>query len=389
MVTRDVKRYPVGIQSFEEIRTSGYLYVDKTAFVWRLAHENGKSFFLSRPRRFGKSLLLSTMQAYFEGRRSLFEGLALDGLESIWEKSPVIRLDMSTVKARTVEKLEARLEEMLRAEEEALGLEPFGVTLAGTFEGIIRRACRRSGKQVVVLVDEYDAPLLNVVEDAKLLHEFRQVMRDFYSPLKACDDDLRFVFLTGITKFSQLSIFSELNNLRNISMEPTYADLCGITEEELHTIMGSDVHNLADELGISDKEAFGQLKAQYDGYHFCLPSPDIYNPFSLLMAFAKGRIGSWWFETGTPSSLVRLLNLQGITIADISEVRAATDDFDTPTEVLHDPLPLLYQAGYLTIRAYDAPSDLYVLGIPNREVALGLSSGLIRRSVCSEARTSD
>lgn len=319
------------------------------------------------------------MQAYFEGRRELFEGLAVDRLETEWEPSPVIRLDMSMVKATSVEGLEAQIDDLLQGiEAEVSGGERLAGTAGGRLAALIRRAAAGRPASVVVLVDEYDAPLLNVIDDPELLPAFRQVMREFYIPLKACDEHLRFVFLTGITKFSQLSIFSELNNLRNISMEPRYAGICGITEDELHGSLAPDVAVMAGRLGVSTDEAFARLKDLYDGYHFCGDSPDVYNPFSLVNAFAKGAMGSYWFASGTPSSLVRLVTANGWQITDLEGREALESDFDLPTESMDTPLPMLYQAGYLTIKAYDPESTVYTLGIPNREVSRGLSEGLVR-----------
>ena len=376
-----VNRYPVGVQSFDDIRRRDLVYVDKTAYVWDLAHQGGKAFFLSRPRRFGKSLLLSTMQAYFEGRRELFDGLAIERLETEWETSPVIRLDMSTVKATSVEGLEAQIDDLLQRVEEAVS---GGDRLAGTFGGrlaaLIRHAAADRPASVVVLVDEYDAPLLNVIDDKVLLVRFRQVMRELYAPLKACDEHLRFVFLAGITKFSQLSIISELNNLSNISMEPRYAGICGITEDELRGQLAPDVAALANHLGIGAEEAFDRLKAYYDGYHFCGDSPDVYNPFSLVSAFARERIGSYWFASGTPSSLLRLVSARGWQIVDLEGRQALETSFDVPTESVDTPLPMLYQSGYLTIKGYDPEASVNTLGIPNTEVSRGLAEGLVRLS---------
>ena len=378
-MTELINNYPVGVQTFADIRQRELLYIDKTSYIWELAHQGGKAFFLSRPRRFGKSLLISTMQAYFEGRRELFRGLAIDQLETTWESRPVIRLDMSTVKVRDVEELEARIGDILRSlEKQFVEGQPLAGTLGGRFQALIERVAQDAGKHVVVLVDEYDAPLLNVVDEPELLEQFRQIMRSFYIPLKACDANLKFVFLTGITKFSQLSIFSELNNLRNISMEPAYAAICGITEEELTTQMAGDIEKLAEKLNLTAEETFAELKELYDGYHFCGESPDIYNPFSLLSAFAAGSLGSYWFGSGTPTALLRLMDAYGWTAADLAMCEADEDEFDAPTESLDSPLPMLYQAGYLTIKSYDAGGMSYVLGVPNREVARGLSGGIIK-----------
>lgn len=372
------KKYPVGIQTFEIIRREGYLYVDKTDYIWNLVHGGGKAFFLNRPRRFGKSLLLSTMQAYFEGRRDLFEGLAIDGLETEWEPGPVIRLDMSLVKQVDVDGLMASLDRILRSQEERFGGNPADVTPGSRLQTLIQRAAGGERGSVVILVDEYDAPLLNVVDDPEMLERFRQVMREFYIPLKACDADLRFVFLTGITKFSQLLVFSELNNLVNISMNPAYAGICGISEEELHSQMEPDVQALSDALGIGLDETYARLKTFYDGYHFCEPSPDLYNPFSLLSSFFNRSIDSYWFGTGTPTSLIKMISSHGWQITDLESCDALDSDFDQPTESMDSPLPMLYQAGYLTIKAYDRESTVYTLGIPNQEVSRGLSESLVR-----------
>lgn len=375
-----VNRYPVGVQSFDDIRRRDLVYVDKTAYVWDLAHQGGKAFFLSRPRRFGKSLLLSTMQAYFEGRRELFEGLAIEGLEAEWEASPVIRLDMSVVKATSVEGLMRLLDSLLRGLEEQFGLERADDMPGSRLAALIRHAAAGRLASVVVLVDEYDAPLLNVIDDEDLLARFRQVMRELYVPLKACDEHLRFVFLAGITKFSQLSIFSELNNLSNISMEPRYAGICGITESELRGQLAPDVAALANRLGIGAEETFDRLKAYFDGYHFCGASPDVYNPFSLVSAFARERIGSYWFASGTPSSLLRLVSARGWQIVDLEGRQALETSFDVPIESMDTPLPMLYQSGYLTIKGYDPEATVYTLGIPNTEVSRGLAEGLVRLS---------
>lgn len=323
MAHRTPNQYPVGIQTFEEIRAARYLYVDKTALVWKLATESGKSFFLSRPRRFGKSLLLSTMQAYFEGRRELFEGLAIDKMETAWQRHPVIRLDMSTVKGGDYATIMATIDRMLRGLEARFGSDDRDATPGSRLQTLIDRAVAQTGEQAVVLVDEYDAPMLEVVDKPDELRRVCETMRELYIPLKARDADLRFVFLTGITKFSQLSIFSELNNLRNISMLADYAAICGITDDELHQQMAPDVNALAERLGITPSEAFSQLKAQFDGYHFCAESPDIYNPFSLLTALANGKIDSWWFGNGSPAGLLRLITGRNLDVADLTGVRAA------------------------------------------------------------------
>ena len=299
--------YPIGIQTFEKIRNGNYLYIDKTEYVYRMVHSASNYIFLSRPRRFGKSLLTSTLEAYFEGRRELFKGLALERLETEWTEYPVLHFDMSTAKHVDKERLESELNLKLIEYENVYGRGEGEENVNQRFQGIIRRAYEQTGRQVVVLIDEYDAPLLDVVHEEKNLPVLRNIMRNFYSPLKSCDPYLRFVFLTGITKFSQLSIFSELNNIKNISMLPEYAAICGITEEEMATQMDEDLDILAKRMGISREEAIQKLKYNYDGYHFTWPSPDIYNPFSLLNAFVTGRLDSYWFGSGTPMYLIEML----------------------------------------------------------------------------------
>lgn len=374
------RRYPVGIQTFKDIREGGFVYVDKTRYVYELAHRAGKAYFLSRPRRFGKSLLLSTMQAYFEGRRELFEGLEIAELETNWEAHPVIRLDLSTVKTTDPGQLIDLLDFALLQPEGTWGRNPEAKTPGSRLMGLIKSAYEQTGRQAVVLVDEYDAPLLNVAHDPEKLQVFRETMRELYAPIKACDQFLRFVFLTGITKFSQLSIFSELNNLTIISLLPQFAAICGITEDELRGQMAPDVDALAKTLGITNDEAFAQLKANYDGYHFSDKSPDIYNPFSLLSSFANSRLDSYWFGSGTPTVLINMLCENAWEIDELEGREADADEFDAPTEDMPTPLPMLYQAGYLTIKSYDPLTQAYTLGIPNAEVARGLSKSLVQRA---------
>ena len=299
--------YPIGIQTFSELRTKNYLYIDKTEYVYRLAYGAAKYVFLSRPRRFGKSLLTSTLYSFFEGRKELFAGLAIEKLETEWTQYPVLHFDMSLAKHVDKERLEEMLGVQLYRHEQVFGLPTVEKDLNDRLSGLIRRAYEKTGRQVVVLIDEYDAPLLDVMHEDENLPALRNVMRNFYSPLKACDPYLRFVFLTGITKFSQLSIFSELNNIKNISMDEPYAAICGITEEEMLTQMSTDLDVLAARLAVSREEAFARLKENYDGYHFAWPSPDIYNPYSLLNAFADGKVDAYWFGSGTPTYLIEML----------------------------------------------------------------------------------
>ncbi len=371
------RRYPVGIQTFEKIRTGNYLYVDKTEYVYRMAHSNSNYLFLSRPRRFGKSLLTSTLHAYFEGRKDLFEGLAIEQLETEWTAYPVLHFDMSRAKHVDKETLESMLNVQLYRYETIYGKPEVESTLNDRLAILIQRACQQTGRQVVVLIDEYDAPLLDVVHEEKDLPVLRNVMRNFYSPLKACDPYLRFVFLTGITKFSQLSIFSELNNIQNISMLPEYAAVCGITQEEMETQMAPDLDVLATRLKKSHEETLDGLKKNYDGYHFAWPSPDVYNPFSLLSAFNEGRLNSYWFGSGTPTYLIEMLNKYRVIPQEIGGRKCEATDFDAPTEQMTDITPLLYQSGYLTIKGYSEFSGLYLLDIPNKEVRIGLMKSLM------------
>ena len=304
----NLRRYPIGIQTFSKIREGNYLYIDKTEYVYRMTHSASSYMFLSRPRRFGKSLLTSTLHSYFSGQKELFQGLAMEKLEEDWVEYPVLHFDMSTAKHADCEQLLQELNMKLIRYEEVYGKMEGEVNPNQRLEGLIKRAYEQTGKQVVVLIDEYDAPLLDVVHEEERLGVLRNIMRNFYSPLKACDPYLRYVFLTGITKFSQLSIFSELNNIKNISMNESYAAICGITENEILAQMKDDVGTLAQKLEVTSEEVLAKLKENYDGYHFTYPSPDIYNPFSLLNAFADGKFNSYWFGSGTPTYLIKMLD---------------------------------------------------------------------------------
>ncbi|WP_415957960.1 AAA family ATPase [Paraprevotella xylaniphila] len=381
--------YPIGIQTFSEIRNKSYLYIDKTEYVYRMTHSASKYMFLSRPRRFGKSLLTSTLEAYFQGRKDLFKGLAVERLETEWTEYPVLRFDMSTAKHVDKERLESELNLKLIGYEKVYGRGEGEENVNQRLQGIIRRAYEQTGCQVVVLIDEYDAPLLDVVHEEKDLPVLRNIMRNFYSPLKACDPYLRFVFLTGITKFSQLSIFSELNNIQNISMLPEYAAICGITEEEMAIQMDGDLDILAGRLNVNREEVVKKLKAHYDGYHFTWPSPDIYNPFSLLNAFVTGRLDFYWFGSGTPTYLIEMLNKFGVLPSRIGGNEAVAADFDAPTERMQSVTPLLYQSGYVTIKGYDEMFQIYTLDIPNAEVRIGLMRSLIPYYVTRDTQTTN
>lgn len=383
----DLQRlYPIGIQTFSEIREGNYLYIDKTAYIYRMTHSSSCYMFLNRPRRFGKSLLISTLHSYFSGREDLFRGLAMEKLEKEWIQYPVLHFDMSMAKHVDKDKLVNLLDFMLTEHERTLGIDAAGTDPNLRLTNLIKRAYEQTGRKVVVLIDEYDAPLLDVVHERENLGVLRDVMRNFYSPLKACDPYLRYVFLTGITKFSQLSIFCELNNIKNISMDEPYAAICGITENEILTQMKEDVDRMAVKLNITAEEVLAKLKENYDGYHFTYPSPDIYNPFSLLNAFADGKFNSYWFGSGTPTYLIKMLDKFGVEPSEIGNKLAAVEEFDAPTETMNSITPLLYQSGYVTIKDYDKELELYTLDIPNKEVRVGLMRSLLPYYVTNDTR---
>ena len=382
---KQLKKCPLGVQTFSEIREGDYIYIDKTDMVYRMT-QSFKYVFLSRPRRFGKSLLASTLHSYFAGKKELFKGLAIERLETEWAEHPVLHFDMSTAKHMDKETLEQELNGKLSDYEEIYGKSKTGKTkLNQRLESLIVNAYAQTGSKVVVIIDEYDAPLLDVVHEDEQLPQLRQVMRNFYSPLKACDPYLRFVFLTGITKFSQMSIFSELNNLKNISMMPEYAGICGITEEELTAQLADYVEAIAESQGRTHEEALRLLKQNYDGYHFCWPSPDIFNPFSLLNALSDKRVDSYWFASGTPTYLIEMMRKFGVAPSQIGRTRAMASAFDAPTERMTSLTPLLYQSGYTTIKDYNPISGLYTLDIPNKEIRIGLMESLLPNYVQSAA----
>ena len=376
METKKLKRLPVGIQTYSEIVELNCLYIDKTEYIVKMM-EVSKYIFLSRPRRFGKSLLVSTLQAYFEGRKELFKGLYIDRVEKDWTVYPVLRFDMSTAKHSDADQLRRFLSSMLEREERKWGITAHKQDPNDRLQDLILEAQAQTGKKVVVLIDEYDAPLLDVSHDNVRLEEMRQIMRNFYSPLKYCDPHLHFVFLTGITKFSQLSIFSELNNLKNISMLPAFAAICGISKEEVCTQMADYLDEFAEEKQKSREEIFTLLKRQYDGYHFTAPSPDIFNPFSLLNSLQDKMFRSYWFESGTPTYLIEKLKEFHVLPSMLKPSWTAASDFDAPTNSMASIMPLLYQAGYFTIKEYDEMSDLYLLDLPNKEIRIGLLQSLL------------
>ncbi len=372
-----VNAYPVGIQTFETIREVGYLYIDKTKYIVDFRKKHMKYVFLSRPRRFGKSLFVSTLQAYFEGRKELFEGLAVADYEKEWAKHPVLHFDMSGAKHSDKDSLIRYLGRELEPYEEIYKCDKKDWDTNIRLTNVVEAAYKQTGQKVVVLIDEYDAPLLDVVHEEENLKPLRHVMRNFYSPLKKLDPYLEFAFITGITKFSQLSIFSELNNITNISMNDDYAGICGITKEEVLEQMSVDIDMLAKAQGLSREGAIAKLKDFYDGYHFSGFSPDVFNPFSLLNCFAERKFGAYWFTSGTPTYLINMMRKHGAIPTDISRVEADESEFDAPTENMTTIMPLLYQSGYITIKDYNRDYNYYTLDVPNKEVKVGLAKALI------------
>ena len=371
------RRYPVGIQTFERIIKEKYVYIDKTDLMWKMTRES-PYVFLSRPRRFGKSLLSSTLHSYFDGRKDLFEGLKIMSLEKDWEKYPVIHLDVSNAKNQpdAIELQNALLYEM-KPLADMYGRDKEETTPGRLLRGMIRRAYEKTGRQVAVIIDEYDAPLLDVLHEEQNLAEYRRVMQELYQPLKSSEPMIRFCFITGITKFSQLSIFSTINNLTNISLDNKYAAICGITEQEFAIDMAPDIAMLAEEYECSPEEMHAKLKRQYDGYRFAGKSPDIYNPFSLLKCFNQRKMDSYWFSSGTSNFLIHQMQYFRTDITTLENMEVPPSAFDRPTEAMANALPLLYQSGYLTIKDYDRESDSYTLAIPNNEVRVGFVEGLM------------
>lgn len=365
-------KYPIGIQTFEQIIEEGYVYVDKTDMVYSLANE-GKVYFLSRPRRFGKSLLLSTLRAYFEGRKELFKGLKIEAMEKNWHRHPIFHFDFNGIDYTMPNALRANLEGYFVQWEEAYGVTPGpDFNPASRFERIIQAAVQQSGQKVVVLVDEYDKPLLDVLEkDAELMEQNREILKAFYSVFKRADAYLRFVFLTGVTKFSQVSVFSGFNQPLDISMTDKYEALCGITEEELHTQFAESIHEMALAENCTDEEMKLLLKKHYDGYHFGYTMTDIYNPFSILCAFYNRNIRDFWFATGTPTYLIRLMNHFHEGIDQLTGKYYSLDAFINYKADVEYPLPMIYQSGYLTIKSFEKDLGLFLLDFPNNEVKEG------------------
>ena len=377
----------MGVQEFDWIRQKNAIYVDKTAYVWRMANEEAHNFFLSRPRRFGKSLFVDTLRCYFEGRKELFEGLEISKYEKEWRKHPVIRLDLSSGKYYEKEQVHPTISSILRDYEKLWNVTIYDeYSYADRLKGIIQAAYEQTGEQVVVLIDEYDAPMLDSVNNPELQDFIRERIRSLFSPLKAQSQYLRFVFLTGISKFSQLSVFSELNNLKQITFDPAYEGICGITEEELLTQMQPDIMQLAENMNkiysrwglqYSYEDVVAKLKHTYDGYHFSESFTDIYCPWSLINAFSLGDIRDFWFSTGTPSMLINVMRAHRIySMPQLEGLKVKMSRFDAPTERIKDPVPVLFQSGYLTLKDYNPFTQEWTLGFPNDEVNRGFAHSL-------------
>ena len=370
------RKYPIGTYTFEGFIEDDYLYVDKTDLVWEIAHE-AKFIFLSRPRRFGKSLLTTTLKSYFEGRKDLFEGLKIMGMETEWTAYPTLRFDLSGIKELKIENMQPALRMKVAEYETKFGFSSVAVEPGMALQKLFKAIFDATGQKSVIILDEYDAPLLNYLDKPEPLEEVRRILKEFYTPLKESDAYLHYVFITGITKFSQLSIFSTINNIKNVSMMPEYAAICGLTEEEVYETFPDEIKALAVRYRKSEDQMRRMLKERYDGYHFASESPDIYNPFSVLTAMADTKLGNYWFSSGNSGSLARIIMSYGTDLRSVDGVQAAESSFDRPTEAMDNAIPLLYQAGYITIKDYDFDSESYTLGIPNGEVRVGLMENLM------------
>lgn len=368
-------KYPIGIQNFEKLRQDGYLYIDKTGLVYSLV-QTSNCYFLSRPRRFGKSLLISILEAYFLGKKELFKGLAIEKLEQEWTVYPVLHLDLNIEKYDSIDNLTDILNVNLKLWEQTYGSDDAETSVSLRFAGIIRRAYKQTGRRVVVLVDEYDKPLLQSIGNKALQEEFRNTLKPFYGVLKSLDGCIRFALLTGVTKFGKVSVFSDLNNLDDISMNNQYATLCGITEKEIHTNIEEGIRSLASAQNLSYEETCVKLKEMYDGYHFTSDSEGVYNPFSLFNALKNKTFGNYWFETGTPTYLVELLKRNRYNLKDMTETVSSADVLNS---IYGDdePIPVIYQSGYLTIKGYNPRFKTYRLGFPNKEVEEGFMNFLV------------
>jgi len=369
-------KYPVGVQDFESLRKDNYLYIDKTALIYKLVN-TGRYYFISRPRRFGKSLLVSTLSAYFQGKKELFEGLAIEELEKDWKRVPVFHLDLNNGKYDSLEGLNAVLNDHLSRWESIYGTRPSEQTLSLRFAGVIERAHQQTGERVAILIDEYDKPLLQNIGNDEMQEKLRATLRSFYSVIKGNDKDITFGLLTGVTKFGKLSVFSDLNSPDDISISRQWSALCGITEEELCTQLSVGIDEMAEANGMTHDETLARLKKKYDGYHFHQNTEGVYNPFSLLCALRKREFEDYWFETGTPSFLVTLLKQSNYNLNNLVRERQTADNLNSIANAELNPVPMLYQSGYLTIKGYDERFRKYLLGFPNEEVEIGFISFLL------------
>lgn len=366
-------KYPIGIQDFEKLRTNGYSYVDKSRFVYKLATE-GEYYFLSRPRRFGKSLFLSTLEAYFQGKKELFEGLAIYDLETEWKKHPIFHIDLNTANFREKDSLYTVLNDYLTTWESKYGTRESEATLALRFKGVIARAAEKEGCGVVILIDEYDKPILQTLRAPELQAEHRAQLKAFYSVLKTQDRYIKFAFLTGVTKFGKVSVFSDLNNLTDISMDHRYISICGMTEKELLTNFKEGINELAEANGDTEEATIAKLKARYDGYHFEENTIGIYNPFSVLNTLAKSRYDDYWFKANTHTFLFDILKKHDYCITDLNKAQVKANMMNN---VDSNPILVIYQSGYLTIKSYDERFKNYQLGFPNKEVEEGILNTLL------------
>ena len=361
-------KYPIGVQNFTDLRQSEYVYVDKTHLIYRLV-STGKYYFLSRPRRFGKSLLISTLEAYFSGKKHLFEGLAIEDLETEWNEYPILHFDLNAKKFDAVEDLYELVGRQLERYELQYETVAVDQSLDGRFYNLVMSIADKTHKSVVILVDEYDKPLLQTIGNSELQNTYREILKAFYGVMKSCDGQIHFGFLTGVTKFGKVSVFSDLNNLDDISMDPAYYEICGISENELNEYFDTEIGELAEVNELTKDQAYDRLRSEYDGYHFCENVSGLYNPFSVLSTLRKNRFGNYWFETGTPTYLVELLKRSDFQLDKI-------DGYKTGKDVLNgidpgSPVAMIYQSGYVTIKDYDSEFDLVTVGFPNKEVERG------------------
>ena len=370
------KIYPIGVQNFESLRQDGFFYIDKTALIYRLV-KTGHYYFLSRPHRFGKSLLISTLEAYFQGKKELFAGLAMEKLEKDWIKYPILHIDLSAQQYDSPESLESKLNCVLTEWEKLYGTESAENSLSMRFEGIIERACKKEGRLVVILVDEYDKPMRQAIGDEALQESFNKILESFFGVLKSKDGCIKFAMLTGVIKFNNISVFGGLNNLENISMWNECIELCGISEHEIHENLETELHEFADAQGMTYSELCEVLKAYYGGYHFTHNSIGMYNPFSLLKSFRHKELGSYWFETGTPTYLVKLVKKHHYDLERMVHTEMHAQALNSIDIESTNPIPAIYQSGYLTIKGYDKEFGIYRLGFPNREVEEGFMQFLV------------